>query len=238
MEVHLDVADESIEGVMLPKSFYREIYSEATSSYSYFLTKEEQNIISPNEYGEIVLGYKRKPNAWDRFQSVRMLHKALKGKITIKEINKHRDKLVIRSEKVKDRERDPLAYKMVWEKIIRRMQEYKDEFHLVHNVYKDEACKEEVYSVLINGLKVNLEGDLYYYDKYEEVRNKLHLRCYHDDYGKYDEYVEVKPQIEIDGKTYYTRTIGKEEQHEHRFTQIFTFLDKAIQQNKRILCEY
>ena len=240
MGMHLDlyVEDESIESPFLTRGFQDEIIFEGYIKFTDFLSEEENKVVTPNSYGEIVLGTKRKATFFEKAKIPFTLNKAVKGKISIEEINKFRAKLVHRSEKIEDRERDPLQLKEALKKIENHLMFNQNKLPLVHFVYETKELKNEVNSIIINDVKTLIEGDLYFYDNYSEVRNKIHLKSYLDDYGKIDFFVDINPKILIDNKLYFTKTISKAEQFKEDFNRCYHFLDKAINNNQRILWEF
>ncbi len=238
MGVELYVNDESIESPSFSKKFRDEIIYEWYFKFDEFLTKEEQKVITPNLYGEIVLGKKRETTFLEKAKLPIILHKAMKGKITVEEINKFRDKIVYRSEKVTDRERDPKKMKKTFQKIEDYLIENRSKFPLIHEVYETKELENRVYSVLINEVKCDIEGDLFYYDDYHKVRTKIHLKSYNEDFGKIDFYIDIEPQIKIDGRVYFTKSITKAEQFHEQFQDCYDFLDAVIKSKKRVLWEY
>jgi len=117
MNLELYVADESIESPSLSDTFLTELLWEQYFTLEDFLTSKEAFIARPNPYGEIVFGKKRESTFLEKAKISYILNKAMKGKITVDEINKLRDKFMDRSEKVEDRERNPLELKRVLEKV-------------------------------------------------------------------------------------------------------------------------
>lgn len=238
MDLDLYVADESIVSNYLSRSFMREIIFEGHVKFKDFLNKEEEEIIRPNTAGEIYLGRKREATFFEKVKMPFILHKAMKGKITVEEINKLSDKLVHRSEKIEDRERDPEKLKEALKKTEQYLQEKSNELPLVHSVYKTENLKESVGTVMVNDVKAHIEGDLFYYDNYKEIRNKIHLKSYHEDFGKVDFFIDVAPKIEINQKTYFTKSITKAEQFAESFEDCYSFLEEVIKNNKKVLWEF
>ena len=238
MGVELYVDDESIEGPFFSKKFIDEVIYERCFKFDEFLTKEEQKIITPNSYGEIVLGKKREPTFLEKAKLPIILHKAMKGKISVEEINKLRDKIVYRSEKVTDRERDPQKMKKTFQKIEDYLIANSSRLPLVHEIYETKELENKVYSLIIKEAKCEIEGDLFYEDDYDKVRMKIHLKSYNEDFAKVDFYIDVEPEIEINGKIYFTKSITKAEQFHEQFQDCYNFLEVAIKSKKRVLWEF
>lgn len=239
-ELELYTSDESIESPFIHKSFLREIIWEDYFKFDAFLTAEEIKIIQPNIYGEIVLGKNRKPTILEKARLPFILNKAIKGKITAEEINKLRDKIVHRSEKIEDRERNPVLLKQVLEKVEKYLIDTKDQLPLVHYLYEQENAifDDYLYEIEINGVYCNIEGDLFFYKNYETIRNKIHLKSYQEDYGNVDFFIEVEKEMLIDNQVYYSQSISKAEQFENEFKKCYDFLDEAISRNQKVLWEF
>jgi len=140
VELDLYVADESIDSPVLSNAFLEEILWERHFKFSDFLSPEEAQIIKPNMYGEIVFGKKREATFWEKAKMPFILRKAVKGKITVEEINKLRDKLVDRSEKIEDRERDSALLKQALAKLQDFLIHDTDKHHLAEQ-FKDDFQK-------------------------------------------------------------------------------------------------
>ncbi|WP_348737402.1 hypothetical protein [Tenacibaculum sp. 190524A02b] len=205
MDLDLYVYDGSVESQCFSRSFKDEIIFDWYVGFESFLTKKEIEIVSPNTYGEIIIG---------------------------------EGKYIITSDKVVDRERNPYKLKEVLVKIEQYMKTKSSELPLVHFIYEDFNFKEELYSLNIDGVESIIEGDLFYYENYEKVRNKIQFKSYLEDYGKIDFLIEVTPQIEINNQRFYTRSITKAKLFEGEFKQCYDFLDEAIKQNKKVLWEF
>ncbi len=238
VDLNLYVEDESIKGPYLKRSFKDEILFEGYLNFADFLNEDEIKIVRPNMEGEIVLGRKREATLIEKAKIPFLLSKAMKGKISIVEINKMRDKLVIRSEKIADRERDPERLKEALKKVENYLFFKKDKLPLVHFVYETKALEVEVNVVVIDGVQSDIKGDLFFYDNYLDLRKKIHLKSYFDDHGAVDFFIDVKPKIKLDNKIYFTRTITKSAQFAEDFENCYQFLDQAIEKNKKILWEY
>lgn len=238
MSLDLYVEDESIESPFLSRAFKDEIIFGSYLRLADFLSKEEEKVIFPNSHGEIILGKKRDATFFEKLKVPFILRKAMKGKISVEEIQKLSDKLVERSEKVEDRERDPIPFKTVLKKIENHLQLNSNKLPLVHSVYETKELSEEIGYIEIKGVSAHVEGDLFFYDNYSEIKNKIRLKSYGDDFKKVDFYIEVNPEIIINDKTYYTRSITKAKQFEAEFERCYNFLDEAIRNNKKILWEF
>jgi len=238
MDVDLYVEDESINSPFLIKSFIDEIIFERYLNFTDFLNTEENKIIRPNTYGEIVLGKKREASLAEKLKIPFILNKALKGNISVEEINKLRDKLVVRSEKIEDRERDPKRLKEALKKVESYLILNENKLPLVHFVYETKQLINEINHVMINDIESHVEGDIFFYDNYSELRNKIHIKSLHKDQGKVDIYIDIKPEIRIDSKVYFTKTITKGKQFEEQFNKCYNFLDIAIKNNKKVLWEF
>lgn len=117
LDADLYLADESIDPPDISKRFLEDVIWSYEIDYDAFLTKKERDILRPNPWGEIVLGRRREANFFEKLMLPFVMKKALKGNLTVEEINKKRDKLVIRSEKIEDRERDPVFFKSALNKL-------------------------------------------------------------------------------------------------------------------------
>lgn len=237
-DLSLFVDDESIESPYLSRRFKDEIIFAYYINFEDFLSQEEAKVIAPNTHGEIVLGKKREATILEKAKLPMIMRKALNGKITIAEINKLRDKLVVRSEKVSDRERDPNRLQIALKLTEKYLIDKGSELPIVHTVYLDAELTDEVGYVEIDGIKTHLEGDLFHYANYADFRNKIHVKSYLEDYGKVDYLVEVNPEIEIAGNRYFTKSITKGEQFKEEFKKCYDFLDSAIKTGKRVLWEF
>jgi len=238
IELDLFVADESIESPWFSRSFLNEIIFENYIQFDDFLTGDEYDIIKPNAEGEVILGEKRKATFFEKAKLPFVIHKAMKGKITVEEINALRDKLVHRSERIEDREREPLPLKCVLKKVEEHLICNSDTLPLVHSLFEDEALENEVFDLEVGGIMVNVDGDLFYKENYAEIRNKILLKGYLEDYGKVHSFVEVKPEVEIEGTRYFTKTLTKAEQFKEEFEKCYTFLNEASKHNKKVLWEF
>lgn len=233
----LYVDDESIESPYISGKFKDEIIFEWYIKFGDFLSKDEIDIVAPNSHGEIVLGKKRDATFSEKSKLTYIVHKAIQGRITVDEINKMRDKLVVRSQKVSDRERDPESLKSALKRTEKYLTDKSSELPLVHFAYLDAELRDEISYVNIDGIEAHLEGDLFYYDSYASFRNKIHVKSYLEDYGKVDFFVEVKPEIAIAGKRYFTKSITKAEEFKDEFNKCYDFLDSATKAGKRVLWE-
>ncbi|MES2380981.1 MAG: hypothetical protein V4538_08065 [Bacteroidota bacterium] len=236
--ISLYVDDESIESPYISRKFKDEIIFEGYIKFSDFLSKDESAIVAPNSYGEIVLGKKRDATFLEKAKLPIIMYKALQGTITVDEINKMRDELVVRSQKVNDRERNPESLKNALKRVEKYLTDKSSELPLVHFVYTDSELKDEIGYVQIEGIKAHLEGDLFFYDNYDNVKNKIHVKSYNEDYGKVDFFVEVKPEVEIANKRYFTKSITKAEEFKDEFKKCYDFLDSAIKAGKSVLWEF
>jgi len=98
--------------------------------------------------------------------------------------------------------------------------------------------QEEITSIFINETEAFLEGNLYYYDEYEKIRNKISVKSYYDDFGKIDFFVEATPEIKIGEQIFYTETITKSAQFSSEFQECYDFLNKVIAKNQKVLWEF
>jgi len=140
LELDLYVADESIDSPVLSNAFIEEVLLERHFEFSDFLSPEEEQLIKPNMYGEIVFGKKREATFFEKAKMPFILRKAIKGKITVEEINKLRDKFVDRSEKIEDRERDPVLLKQALTKLETFLIQNADKFPFAEQ-FKDDFYK-------------------------------------------------------------------------------------------------
>lgn len=138
---------------------------------------------------------------------------------------------------LKKREKDPDKLRSVLVKIQKHIKQNSSNLPLIHSVYKEKGFEKSIGSVIINDIPVSIHGDLYYYDNYEKVREKIHLKSWNEYLGQVDYFLEVKPEIVIDGKIYFVKSITKAEYYEYAFEDCFNFLDIAVKMNKNILFE-
>lgn len=238
VELELYDKDESIESPRLSRAFLEEILLEWYIDLKSILSQAEYKIAMPNSDGEVVLGYKRKPNFFDKLQSINFIRKAQKGTISVETVNKHRNKLIIRSEKIEDRERCPHSLKKLLKLIQSSLQENCSDFPLIHKLFDSNQLNNEICSLVFNGVEASVHGDLFHYEKYNLLRNKFHLKSYLGDYGKVDEYIEVKPKLIIEGRKYFSKTITKAKQFEQDFNRCYNYLNKAIASNIKVIWEF
>jgi len=238
MDLDLYVHDKSIESPDIARSFKDEIIFEWYLKLNDFLLDEEIKVVTPNTYGEITIGEKKPLEKKDNAKILFKLSKILFGKERFNSINDIFNEYLIISEKVEDRERNPENLKQALKKIENHLIKNSTKLPVVHSIYEDRQLKKEVNQLEIGGINVNIEGDLFYLDNYKYLRNKIQLKSYLDDYGKIDDLIEVKPEIQINNKIYYTKTKTKAEQFENEFKKCFSFLDKAIKLKKKILWEF
>lgn len=236
--LNLFVGDESIESPYLSRSFKDEIIQASYISFKDFLSEDEIKIITPNSYGEITIGEKRQLKDSDTSKILEIITKRLKGKsANLNLIDKIFDDVYITSEKIEDRERDPEFLKKTIYKVQKYLQNNASQLPLVHSIFNSNEFELEEINIVINGVKGFIEGDIYYYENYKNIRNKIHVRSYWEDTGIIDFYVSVEPEIIINEQKFYTKTISKAQQFEDEFNKIYTFIDEAIKLNKKVLWE-
>ncbi|WP_435263425.1 hypothetical protein [Tenacibaculum sp. nBUS_03] len=238
MDLDLYVYDESIESPHLSRSFQDEIIFDWYLNFESFLSDEEIKKVSPNTYGEITIGEKQPFEERDKSKILDKISDVTTGNGSLNNINNLLNDFLIISEKVEDRERDPKRLKKILKKIQNHLIDRSFELPLVHSIFKSKELNEEVGSILIDGIEGLIEGDLYHYDNYENVRNKIHIKSYNDDYGKIDFYLDIKPMIKFNDTKYFTKSITKAEQFKKEFEACFDFLDQAIKANKKVLWEF
>jgi len=140
--------------------------------------------VSSNTYGEITIGEKKPFEEKDKLKLLSKIAKVVKGKGSFGSIDRMFDDYLITSEKVEDRERAPEELKNVLKIIQIQLIDKNLEFPLIHSVFKTKELKEEIGYVMIDNVKGHIEGDLYHYDDYERIRNKIHIKSYLEDFGK------------------------------------------------------
>jgi hypothetical protein len=143
MYLNLYVSDESIECLVLSRSFKDEIVFADFSKGEQFLNEDESRIITPNIEGEIIIKKKREATFLEKAEVPIILLKAIKGKITVEELNSKRNKLHEISTKLIDRERDPLLLKATLKKIENHinLKQFEDQFKLCYQ-FLDEAINQ------------------------------------------------------------------------------------------------
>ena len=149
-----------------------------------------------------------------------------------------RDKLVYRSEKIEDRERNPNQLKEALQKVENHLILNRDKLPLVHFVFETKELKDEIGYVRIDGIESEIKGDLFFYDNYSDIKNTIHIKSHLDENGKIDFHIDAKESIEINNKIYYTKTITKAEQFKKEFKKCYLFLNEAIKNNKKVLWEF
>lgn len=237
-----DGSEEPQESLAISKRFYEQVVCDWKIIYdaSEILTKEEKNLIRPNEYGQInIASTADLPN---REAYLNHLQDLIAGKPNILSLDEYLIENKVVSEKISDRERDPLAMLGVLRKIEAYIRENIDTLPLIHDLYeaKDELGNvgKSISSIEVGGIKACVEGDLYFEDDYASIRKKIRLKSYSEDFGKVNLYVDVKPEIEIEGKVYFCHTRSVYQLFEQEFTQIYTILEQAIEEGKKVLWEY
>lgn len=238
MNLDLYVNDGRIQSPYLSKSFKDEIIFEWYINFKEFLNEEEIKIVTPNIFGEITIGEKKTFEEKDKDKLFSTIAKAITEKKSLDSINDLFNEFLITSHRVEDRERDPEKLKKVLKKVENQLIAKSTVLPLVHTVYETEELIDEIEYLMIEDVKAHIEGNLFYYENYHSVRDKIHVKSYHDDFGKIDFYVEVKPEIKIDNKTYFTKTLTKAEQFKDEFKLCYYFLDQAIKANKKVLWEF
>jgi hypothetical protein len=238
MSLDLYVNDGSIQSPYLSKAFKDEIIFEWYINFKEFLNEEEIKIVTPNIFGEITLGEKKPLEEKDKSKFFSTIAKAITGKKSLDSINDLFDEFLITSHKVEDRERYPEKLKEVLKKVENQLITQSTVLPLVHTVYETEELIDEIEYLMIEDMKAHIEGNLFYYENYHSLRDKILIKSYYDDFGKIDFYVEVKAEIQIDNKTYFTNTITKAAQFKDQFQLCYDFLDQAIKANKKVLWEF
>lgn len=238
--MHLDlyVDDNSIESPYLSRRFLEEIIFDNYLNFSSFLSKSEIEIITPNSYGEIVINTSKPitTNEIDRISN------EMSDLLTTKSHKGTFDNLISnfvkRSEKLEDRERDPLKLKNVLQKVENQLISEYHKLPLVHLLYDENDLENEILSIKINNIEASIEGDLYFEDNYDFFRKKIQIKSYSDDYGKIDLLLDATPIVEINNKNYIIKTISKAEQFKPEFQLCYKFLDEAISYQQKILWEF
>ena len=102
-----------------------------------------------------------------------------------------RDKLVYRSEKIEDRERNPNQLKEALQKVENHLILNRDKLPLVHFVFETKELKDEIGYVRIDGIESEIKGDLFFYDNYSDIKNTIHIKSHLDENGKIVEHWDV-----------------------------------------------
>jgi hypothetical protein len=238
MELYLSTADNSIDSPYISKAFYDEIISEWYIKFADFLTEDEVKIVRPNILGEITIGQKKEFKLKDQSSLIDKIANVISGKQSAKSVNAIFDEFLITSTKIEDRERDPELLKSTLQKIEDYLQENADTLPLMHSLYDSETLENEVERITIDGIEALVEGDLFYDSDYANIRNKLQIKSYYDDFEKINLKLTVTPEIVINNKTYYTKSISKASHFKYEFKQCYDFLNQAIAQNIKVLWEF
>jgi hypothetical protein len=238
VQLDLYVNDESIESPWLSRSFLDEIIFEYYIQFNDFLTESEQKAIYPNPDGEITIEKKNELTEKDKAEIIGKLADTVTKEGSITNVSNMLDQFVIKSEELKDRKRDPKFLKVALEKVQKELIKNSDSLPVVHSIFVDKQLTQELGTIEVNGIKAHIEGDLYWLDNYPSIKNKIRLKSYLEDFGKVDIYVDVYPEMEIEGKTLYSKTINKAEQFAKEFNRCYQFLDEAIGGGKKILWEF
>lgn len=239
MDLDLYLEDEGIESPYLSRSFKDEIVFEWYIRHSDFLTEEEVKVMSPNPLGEVIVGEKKKFTEIDKKRALSKVLSSLRGKGKLNDVDKFLDDFMVKSEKVEDRERDPVVLKRALLKTENYLEENGTSLPVVHTIYKHIDCRGDdiVGFVMINGAKGIIEGDLFWEKNYSELKDKIRIKSYLEDYGKLDFYLQVRPIMFIGNKKYYAKTTTKAEQFRSDFERCYNFLEEAIRQNRKVLWE-
>lgn len=236
VELDLSVADECIESPFLHRAFLEEIVWASYINLEEILTKGECDVFSPNGCGEVTIKVKKKHNLLDRAKSYYLLYKAAKGTLSLEEANRFRNRFVEISEAVEDRERNPVLLKQVLMKVEQFLKNNVAQLPLVHQIYT-EIADEPIDYIDVDGIWCRVEGDLWHEDNSIENRNKIRIKSYGEDYGKIDLLLPIAPKMKIGGTSYQVKSLSKAAQFEKDFSKCYTFLDEAIEKNKKILWE-
>ncbi|WP_338764565.1 hypothetical protein WAF17_22135 [Bernardetia sp. ABR2-2B] len=257
--LELYVKDESIESPFLSRSFKDEIIYPSHFEFEGFLDDEELDLIRPSHESEIFFDKKREVSKEEQKQiSSKISDIAFNKRGTLEDINKISDSFSFIQKDTPKKEINPQTFKNILLKIENYMKENAEILPQVHFVFENENCNEnsEIRYISItdkNGdnAEANIDGDLFHYIDfenivtdsplgkidYEEIRNKINIKTYGEDYGKVNFFIDIKPIIFIDGKKYFTKTISKAEQFREEFQRCYDFLNKAIELDKKILWE-
>jgi len=238
MDLDLYVDDESIESLYLSRRFKDEIVFDSYLGFNFFLTSEEISIITPNVLGEITIGEKKPFKPKDKSRILDKISNGLVGGGSLNNVDKIFEEFLVTSEKVEDRERDPVMLKSVLLKVEQTLKLKSDDLPLVHSIYSEKDCNDEISTVMVKGVKSYIEGDLFYEKNYDRIRNKIQVKSYADDFGKVNFLIDVASKVIIDGIEYYTKSITKAQQFEGDFKLCYDFLDTAINQNKKVFWEF
>ncbi|WP_375561454.1 hypothetical protein ACE193_02550 [Bernardetia sp. OM2101] len=252
--LELYVKDESIESPFLSRSFKDEIIYPSHFEFEVFLDDKELDLICPSHESEIILDKKREVSKEEQKQiSSKILDIAFNKRDTLEDINKISDSFSFIQQDTPKKEINPQTFKNILLKIENYMKENAEILPQVHFVFENESLNEnsEVRYISINNIDATINGDLFHYIDfeniatdspsgevdYEEIRNKINIKTYGEDYGKVNFFVDVKPIIFINSKKYFTKTVSKAEQFREEFQRCYDFLDKAIELDKKILWE-
>jgi hypothetical protein len=230
--------DDSIESPYLSKAFLDEIIFEWYIKLSEILDGEELKVIAPNILGEITIGQKKEFKTKDQPKLFSKLAKAITGKINLNSINTIFDEFLVTSSKIEDRERDPAFLKSALEKVEIYLLENANELPLIHSLFDSESLENEVEKITIDGIEALVEGDLFYDTDYANIRNKIQIKSYYDDFEKINLKVEVASKLTIDNRIFYAKSITKAAYFKSDFEQCYAFLNQAISLNKKVLWEF
>jgi hypothetical protein len=234
----LYVDDNSIESPYLSRGFKDEIIFEWYIKHRDYLSEAEIRLLTPNPLGETVTGEKKASSEQDNDTLLALMANAISGKGSLADVDKLFDEFLVISNELADRGRDPVQLKNVLKKVQDYLEQQADRLPLVHAVYADHACTDELEYITIDGIKALPDGDLYYLDNYSEIRNKLQIKSFYEDHGKIDLMVDATPVLQLGERTYYTTTISKAQQFSSEFTNCYELLDEAIRLDKRVLWEF
>lgn len=234
----LYIDDNSIESPYLSRRFKDEIIFEWYIKHADFLTEDEIRVLKPNPLGKMAMGEKKLSNEEENANLIALMTNAITGKGSLADVDKIFDEFLIISNEVADRERDPVQLKNALKKVQDYLERHADSLPLVHSIFADRDCTDELEYITIDGIKALPDGDLYYLDNYPELRSKLQIKSYYDDHGKIDLMVDVNPVLDLGGSTYYTTTISKAQQFNSEFANCYELLNEAIRLKKRVLWEF
>jgi hypothetical protein len=139
---------------------------------------------------------------------------------------------------------DPLLLKSVFYKIGQYLEKNQTILPLVHSLSCNKSELEQIDNyafgsfgeLIIKNSKCWVQGDTYFYDEYNDkgLRQKFNIRNHPYEPDDIDLWMDVKSEIEIDGKLYYMRTITKFQQFEESIKDVIACCNTAIEQNKNI----
>ncbi|MDX1479814.1 MAG: hypothetical protein R3301_19020 [Saprospiraceae bacterium] len=245
IDLYVSTSDKA-QSITVSRFFLREVINGLSGPHERcdfrgVLSQEEHQCILPNELGEVIVATKRaSPRAW-----IRMLRLMLRN-VQATSFEDPFEHMFEYSDRIEDRERDPVALRAVIMKLREHIRRYPEKFPLWHRIYRtqrdlerDQPMDEVIFED--EDVHVSASGTVCYCDEYPDVRNKVlvHTKRKNEPAGDIKRvFVPVAPTMVIHGVQVFTRSLTMEEMCRYDFDLIMGFLDVAIENDRKVLWEY